>query len=229
MGPDRRRYPRAGVTLDVTLEAAGRHWQGKTVDLSPYGVKVTSPAMPVKLPPKSSVQLQLALPDSEPPLSLTATVVRTDRDSIVLNFTNLGTRHFERLKNVVDLLLQNLSTGPTQLGVSVKVVKERRNTPRVDAALDISFDAEKPYDWRGKTVNLSPYGVKVGLPASAIRPTEGTSVQLRLVGPDPPPIAVKGMVWRREPKSTTLLFVDLGRAELERLKGLVESLRAQPA
>jgi hypothetical protein len=227
MGRDRRRYPRVGVTLDVTVAAPGSHWQGKTVDLSPYGVKVTSPAPSVKLPPGSSVRLQLALPDGDSPLSLTATVVRTALDGVALNFVNLEAQHFERLKNLVDALLASLTNGSEHVGMQVRVMKERRKHPRIDAELDIAFEAEKPYDWRGKTINLSPFGVKVGLPASAIRPSEGTSVQLRLAAPDAPsPMAVKGMVWRREPKTTTLLFVDLGREEIERLKALVESLRA---
>ena len=229
MGRDRRRYPRVGVTLDVIVDGAGAHWQGKTVDLSPYGVKITLPPSSVKLPPGASVQLRLALPDPHPPLSLTASVIRTDRDGVGLNFVELGSEHFEHLKNLVDSLIQTLSDGPARVGVSVKVLKERRRSERVEAELDISFEAEKPYDWRGKTLNLSPYATKVNLPASTIRPSEGTSVQLRLVAPDAAsPIGLKGMVWRREPKSTTLLFVDLGREELERLKTLVQSLQAQP-
>lgn len=216
--------------MDVTVAAAGSQWQGKTVDLSPYGVKVTSPAPSVKLPPGSSVRLQIALPDGDPPLSLTATVIRTARDGVALNFADIGAGEFERLKNVVDWLLKSLSDDSARLGVAVRVLKERRKSPRADAELDVSFDAEKPYDWRGKTINLSPFGVKVGLPASAIRPSEGTSVQLRLAAPDAlPPMAVKGLVWRREPKTTILLFVDLGREEIERLKALVESLQAQSA
>ena len=229
MGRDRRRYPRVGVTLGVIVDGAGALWQGKTVDLSPYGVKITLPPSSVNLPPGTSVQLRLALADPEPPLSLTASVIRTDRDGVALNFVELGSEHFERLKKLVDSLIRGLSNGPARVGVSVRILKERRTCHRADAELDISFDAEKPYDWRGKTLDLSPYATKVNLPASAIRPSEGTSVRLRLVAPDEPaPIGLKGMVWRREPKSTTLLFVDLGREELERLKALVQSLQAQP-
>lgn len=225
MGRDRRRYPRVGTTLAVSVEATGSRWHGKTVDLSPYGVKVTQPPTPLKLAPGSSVRLELSLPDSGTPLCLTASVVRTASDGIALNFVNLEAAHFERLKALVDSLLESLATGAPSAGVSVKMVRERRKSTRIDAALDISFEAEKPYDWNGKTINLSPYGVKVNLAASSIRPLEGTSVQLQLVAPKaPPPIALKGMVWRREPKSTILLFVDLRREELERLKSLVESL-----
>lgn len=99
---DRRRYPRIIVTLDVTLEAGGSQWQGKTLDLSPYGVKVTSPATPLKLPRGSRVQLQLTLPDSAPPLSLTASLVRTDPDGLALNFVNIGSGSLARLKEFVD-------------------------------------------------------------------------------------------------------------------------------
>ena len=68
------------------------------------------------------------------------------------------------------------------------------------------------------------------MPASAIRPSEGTSVKLELSAPpDPEPMSLKGMVWRREPKSTILIFVELGRGQIERLRSLVEFLQAAPA
>lgn len=230
MGRDRRRYPRVGVALDISVEAAGRQWDAKTVDLSPYGVKVALPAHGIKLPPGTTIQLRLILPDGDAPLALTARVVRTDRDGIALCFEHLEPGYFERLKAAVDSLLEHLSNGPARLEVSIRPVKERRKVPRTDAQLDIAFDAEKPYDWRGKTINLSLYGVKVALPASAIRPSEGTSVKLQLAAPpDPEPLSVKGMVWRREPKSTILIFVELQREQLQRLRDLVEFLQAAPA
>jgi len=230
MGRDRRRYARVGVVLDVTVEAAGRRWQAKTVDLSPYGVKVRLPANAAPLTRGALLQLQIDLPDGDAPLFLTASVVRTDRDGVGLNFADLQDHHVGRLKTFVDLLLETLSDGPAGLALDVRPARDRRRAPRTDAELDVSFEAEKPYDWRGKTINLSPFGVKVALPASAIRPSEGTSLQLRLGAPDNgPPIALKGMIWRREPKSTTLIFVELNREELEQLRALVDSLQAQPA
>lgn len=230
MGRDRRRYPRVGAALDISVEAAGRRWDGKTVDLSPYGVKVRLPDNGVTLPPGTTIQLRLVLPDGGSPLALTARVVRTDRSGIALCFENLEPGHFERLKTLVDSLLEHLSDGPARLELSVRPVKERRKGPRVDAGMDIAFDAEKPYDWRGKTVNLSAYGVKVALPASAIRPSEGASVKLKLTVPDSvEPLSVKGMVWRREPKNTVLIFIDVGREQIERLRTLVEFLQAAPA
>jgi hypothetical protein len=216
--------------MDIRVEAAGRRWEAKTVDVSPYGVKVALPTNGVKLPSGTAIQLRLVLPEGDSPLALTARVVRTDRDGIALCFEDLDAGHFERLKALVDSLLEHLSEGPASLEVSLKSVKERRRVPRADAELDIRFDAEKPYDWRGKTINLSPFGVRVALPASAIRPSEGTSVKLELSAPpDPTPLSIKGMVWRREPKSTILIFVELGREQVERLRNLVEFLGAAPA
>ncbi|MBI2154503.1 MAG: PilZ domain-containing protein [Candidatus Rokubacteria bacterium] len=230
MGRDRRRYPRVGVALDISVEAASRRWDAKTVDLSPYGVKVALPANGIKLPPGTTIQLRLILPDGDAPLALTARVVRADRDGIALCFEHLEPVYFERLKAAVDSLLEHLSNGPARVEVSIRPVKERRKVSRTDAQLEVAFDAEKPYDWRGKTINLSPYGVKVALPASAIRPSEGTSVKLQLAAPpDPEPLSLKGMVWRREPKSMVLIFVELGREQLERLRDLVEYLQATPA
>lgn len=230
MRRDRRRYPRVGAALDINVEAAGRRWDSKTVDLSPYGVKVALAANGIKLPPGTTIQLRLILPDGGSPLALTARVVRIDRDGIALCFENLEAGYFERLKAVVDSLLEHLADGPARLEVSVRPVKERRKVSRTDAELDIAFDAEKPYDWRGKTINLSPYGVKVALPASAIRPLEGTSVKLLLTAPPSAEmLSMKAMVWRREPKSIVLIFVELGREQLERLKDLVEFLQTAPA
>lgn len=111
---DRRRYPRVVVALDITVEAAGSSWQGKTVDLSPYGVKVASPVTSPTLLRGSRVQLQLTLPDSVPPLLLTANLVRTDSDGIALSFVNVSAQHFARLKEFVDSTRQSLSNGPTR-------------------------------------------------------------------------------------------------------------------
>jgi hypothetical protein len=227
MGRDRRRYPRVGVGLDITVDAAGGQWQAKTVDLSPHGVKIAMPATSSGLRPGTKVQLQLAVSDQKPALSLTASVVRSDPDGIALDFINPGALCFARLKEFVDSLLQGTSNGPACLGVSVSRLKDRRRSPRVDAELDINLAAEAPRYWQGKTINLSTIGVKVALPATASQPPWGTSVQLRLAGADgQPPISLKGLVWRREPDTTAFLFVELSREQLERLRAFVESLRA---
>ena len=228
MGQDRRRYRRIGVALDCTVEAGGTEWQGRTVDLSPYGLKVALPPDPVTLPPGTSVELRLALPSGGSPLSLTASVVRVDPDGVALNFVNQGALHFARLKELVDSLLQSLSDSPACLDVSVNPLNDRRRAPRGDAELDINLDAERPRYWQGKTINLSTSGVKVAWPATAKQPSWGTSVQLRLSGSDGQPlISLKGLVWRREAESVAFLFIELKPEQRERLKALAESLRAE--
>jgi len=220
MRKDRRRYPRVGLELDVSLETSGIRWQGKTVVLSPYGAKVSLAPHPVTLPPGRSVEARLALPGEDSPLSLMAQVLRVDPDGIALNFLTQGAPACERIKDLVDS----------------RSLKDRRRAPRADAELDITLDAEMPRCWQGtyKTVNVSTTGVKVAWPATGAQPSWGTGVQLQLAGPDgEPPIWVKGIVWRREPDSTAFLFVELTREQVERLKALVEppgdSSEARPA
>lgn len=105
MGRDRRRHQRAKVGLDVALEAADVSWQGKTVDLSPYGVKVALLAESTSLPPGTNVQLSLSLSDEGSPVCVPATVVRTDSEGMALNFDGLGDQEFQRLKDLVGSLL----------------------------------------------------------------------------------------------------------------------------
>lgn len=105
MGRDRRRYLRVDVALNISVEALGTEWQAKTVDLSPCGVKVALPAHWATLPPGTSVDVRLALPDGESPLALTAHVIRIDLDGVALDFHDLDARHFARLKGFVDSAL----------------------------------------------------------------------------------------------------------------------------
>ena len=101
MSPDRRRHPRAGVELDATVEATSSVWRGRTLNLSPYGAKIASPAMSVNLPRGTSVKIRFPLPDQDP-LSLIANVERMDPDGMALSFNGLGDQNFQRLKELVD-------------------------------------------------------------------------------------------------------------------------------
>lgn len=105
MVQDRRRYARADLALDVTVEAPGSHWKGTTLKLSPYGVKVTSPAPPAPLPTGTSVQVWLHLGVRTPSLRLPASVVRTDPDSLALSFGRLSVEQSQRLRSLIDSLL----------------------------------------------------------------------------------------------------------------------------
>jgi hypothetical protein len=54
----------------------------------------------------TSVQIRFPTRDRELPLSLPATVHRTDPDGIAFSFGNVGAQEFERLKSLVDSNLQ---------------------------------------------------------------------------------------------------------------------------
>ena len=103
MKRDRRRYARVVVALESTVKTAGTVWRGKTVNLSPYGVKITF-GQAVKLLPETIIRVQLVLPDQEPPLSLTARVIRSHHDGIAMDFVDPDQQDFQRLKALVDSL-----------------------------------------------------------------------------------------------------------------------------
>ena len=129
MHGNRRKYPRLGKSLNLTVEAAGNRWEGKTIGLSLYGVKVTPPAGGVHLSPGTEVHLRLRLPDQGPPLSLTASMVRTDPDGLALSFLDLEDEQAQRLQEFVDsLLLQEM-----QAAEEAKATPEKRPPAPGDA------------------------------------------------------------------------------------------------
>lgn len=105
MGRERRRYHRTTLGVDISLEVAGRQWQAKTINLSPYGAKVARLPNVGTLLDGTSVQLRLPAVGQEPPLCLTANVERTESDGIALSFPALGDQQLQRLKDLVDSLL----------------------------------------------------------------------------------------------------------------------------
>ena len=89
------------MELDATVEANGSVWEGKTLNLSPDGAKIASPARSVDLPRGTSVKIRFPLPDRDP-LSLIANVERMDPDGIALSFNGLGDQGFQRLIESVE-------------------------------------------------------------------------------------------------------------------------------
>lgn len=106
MSKERRRYPRAAVEFNLTIETPGGPWHGKTMNLSPVGVKVAPLTQPLLLPTGTSVQIQFPTPDRGNPFSLAASVVRADPDGIAFSFDNVGAQEFKRIKSLVDSSLQ---------------------------------------------------------------------------------------------------------------------------
>lgn len=105
---ERRRYPRADVACDIILaNDNGSRWRGQTVDLNQYGVRVRFERDEPGPPAGTIVQLQLALPDAKPPLSLKGIVWRVAAQGTVVVFSNLATNEFSRLRELTDNLLGN--------------------------------------------------------------------------------------------------------------------------
>ncbi len=169
MGRDRRRYPRASIGLDVTVEATGRLWKGKTVDLSPYGAKVASPATSAKLPPGTSVQLRFPGRGHGARLSLTASVVRTDPDGMALSFGSLEDRQFQRLKDFVGSallrewqeLLQDIGAG--QRLDDRAVAPTQPNLPPEEPPVTTGDHGSKKDRWQAL---LNQIGLDVQLPSN---------------------------------------------------------------
>lgn len=115
MGQDQRRYPRADVALDATVETPTTQWKGKTLNLAPHGVKIESHAQPAPFSLGTSVRVSLHLADQNPPLRVAARVVRIDADGLALAFDRLALHEFQRLKRLVDSLLLHTLTPPLTL------------------------------------------------------------------------------------------------------------------
>lgn len=129
MHGNRRKYPRLGKSLDLTVEAAGNCWEGKTIGLSLYGVKVTPPAQALHLSPGDEVHLWLPLPDNGPPLSIAASLVRTDPDGFALSFLDLEDKEAQRFSDFVDsLLLQEMQAAEEE-----KAIPEKRSATPTEA------------------------------------------------------------------------------------------------
>ncbi len=97
---NRRRHARVKVSLEVTLEdLLGGRWQGQSVDLSPFGVKVRSTA---SVPPGGTARLSFSPFDGDPLISVLSLMVRKDPDGQAFAFINLSSPDFSRLKNFVD-------------------------------------------------------------------------------------------------------------------------------
>lgn len=123
MGQERRRYPRAKVDVGIMLDAGGSQWQGRMVNLSPYGAKVALAAETAHLSPGTSVELSLAIAAQDSPVRVSASVRRADPDGTALSFDGLEDGQFQQLKALVDSSLkQEWEDLVTQLGADREAV-----------------------------------------------------------------------------------------------------------
>ncbi|HET8576592.1 MAG TPA: PilZ domain-containing protein [Methylomirabilota bacterium] len=87
--PELRRHPRAEVAWPVTVEAGDRLYHLETVNLSPFGAKVS---LKEPLEVGSQAQLHFTPPEGRP-LDVQAIVWRSDEDGPAFFF--IGVRHSE--------------------------------------------------------------------------------------------------------------------------------------
>ena len=82
---DLRRHPRSKVAWPVTVEAGGRRFERKTVNLSPIGAKVQ---LEEELPVGSNARLRFRPPQGQP-LDVDAVVWRADSDGPAFFFVSV--------------------------------------------------------------------------------------------------------------------------------------------
>ena len=100
---NRRRYARVKASLEVTLEdLSGGRWQGQSVDLSPFGLKLRSAT---QVQPGGTVRLSFRPGDGESLISVQSLLVRKDSDGQAFTFVNLTNPDFQRLQKFVDARL----------------------------------------------------------------------------------------------------------------------------
>ena len=100
--PDTRRFPRAEVEWDVTVETPGRRAQkAKVSGLNPFGAKLHLRTKQSPPPEGTTLQLHFAPPDGEPSMVIKGLVWRIDRDGQAIVFVNLSGSDFLRLKKLV--------------------------------------------------------------------------------------------------------------------------------
>ena len=101
---DRRRSPRRRIAIPTRVIESGRvEWQGLSVNLSTFGLKIPSHG---PITPGASVRLQFTLPDDAPLFAL-AQFVRTDPDGHAYRFVNLTATEYRRLSDLVQRLKTN--------------------------------------------------------------------------------------------------------------------------
>jgi DNA-binding response OmpR family regulator len=99
---DRRRAARAPVEVPVRVaEDDGTEWEGRSVDISPFGIKVRSQHTGTSGP---VVTLSFGLPDDGPTIRTRALVVR-QHETYAYYFVNLSDETFRRLTVLVQRLL----------------------------------------------------------------------------------------------------------------------------
>ncbi|MBI3635648.1 MAG: response regulator [Candidatus Rokubacteria bacterium] len=92
---ERRRCARVPMTIPVrVLEYNGTEWQGTSIDLSPFGMKLRTQ---VAITPGAAAKLTFVPPDGGAAIQVMSVLVRVDPNGHVFYFVNLTADDFHRL------------------------------------------------------------------------------------------------------------------------------------
>ena len=99
---------------------------------------------------------------------------------------------------------------------------DRRRFARVPSVFAVRLTGYAGAEWLGTSVDLSPLGVRVRSDASL---AAGATVRLRFTPPDgPPSLTVRSVLARLDPDGQAFNFVNLTRAEFQRISAVVQTL-----
>lgn len=99
---------------------------------------------------------------------------------------------------------------------------DTRRFPRLEAQWDVTVETPGRRAQKGRLSGLNPFGAKLHPRSKQSVPAEGATLQIHLAPPDgEPPMAIKGLVWRKDRDGLAIVFVNLSSSDFVRLKKLV--------
>lgn len=99
---------------------------------------------------------------------------------------------------------------------------DRRRFPRVPAVFPVRVMEYSGSEWLGTCVDLSPFGMRLRAEASL---PAGATVKLHFTPPDgPPSLTVLSVLVRPDPEGQAFSFVNLTKAEFQRMRTIVQAI-----
>jgi signal transduction histidine kinase/ActR/RegA family two-component response regulator len=137
---DKRRAPRAAVALPVRVtEYNGVEWEGTSVNLSPWGIKVQSNG-PVS--PGPAARLSLTMPDGGSRIEVASVLLRADVDGYAFYFINLTAPQLHRLHALVQRFSQaGRGQAESHLEILRTIAEALSQSLDVEEVLHIALDA----------------------------------------------------------------------------------------
>lgn len=143
------------------------------------------------------------------------------RDCLRLGALDFVTKpiSLSRLSEVLGFL--ELHVLNTQLVEQVRNL-DRRRYARVPAVFPVRIMGYAESEWLGMSVDISPFGVKARSTAPL---DEGATVKLHFTPPDgPPSLTLLSVLVRVDPDGHAFYFVNLTKAEFQRMSAIVHAL-----